>query len=511
MALFDSILILVFLAIAVMPLSRRFRIPYPTLLALAGACVAAFPWVPDIGMDPHLALALFVSPALLDAAYDLPPRQLRRDCVALVALAFFAVVVTTAVVAVAGWAWGRLPLLAAVTLGAIVAPPDAAAAAAVLKRFELPRQTLSILHGESLLNDAVALLIFSGAVAVVTAGGAPSALLPRLLVAAPGGLALGFVLGLGYLAAAPRVAGTLSCTVLELLATFGTWVLAERAHLSPILAMVAFGMTVARHASASQTARDRVHSYAVWDATVFVLNVVAFLLMGLQARTVLGRLAGTDLSHALWFAAGTLVLVIGVRMVWVLGWGALIRRLRPRDVSAPTVRQDILVGWCGMRGLVTVATAFALPAAFPGRDLIVLSAFTVVLGTLLIQGLSIGALLRLLRISPDRSLELEVSAARTTLFEAAVAGLADRDDPAAASVRAEYEAAREVARDPQHPQGCTEHQRIRMSTIAAQRLLLVQLRREAQIADDTFHRLQEELDWAELHAAPHGHFQMADT
>jgi len=164
-----------------------------------------------------------------------------------------------------------------------------------------------------------------------------------------------------------------------------------------------------------------------------------------------------------------------------------------------------------MRGLVTLATAFALPSGFPQRDLIVLSAFIVVLGSLIIQGLTVRPLIRLLKLEPDNSLEAEVSRARAKMVEAGIASLRDRPGDAADAVRAEYEAMRAVAQDRTHPQADTEHDRLRIDAICAQRELLAALRRRGDISDDAFHRLEEELDWAELHASPREELELLDA
>lgn len=166
MPLFETLLVLLFVAVLLLQISRRLGAPYPALLALAGVGVGALPWAPHVEIEPHLALALFVAPVLLDAAYDTAPRDLRRNWVPLLSLVLVAVLLTTLAVALAGRTLGGLPWGAAVALGAIVAPPDAAAASAVLGQFQLPRHTLNILKGESLLNDAVALLIFGAAVSM---------------------------------------------------------------------------------------------------------------------------------------------------------------------------------------------------------------------------------------------------------------------------------------------------------------------------------------------------------
>ncbi|MEP7342138.1 MAG: cation:proton antiporter [Acidobacteriota bacterium] len=512
MTLFESTLALLIVAIVLLQVSRRLGTPYPAMLALAGACVAAFPWAPNLVIEPNLALTLFVAPVLLDAAYDTAPRELRRNWVPLVALVLVAVVLTTAAVAWAGWAMAGLPLAAAITLGAIVAPPDAAAAAAVLNQFSLPRRTLSILQGESLLNDAVALLIFGAAVSAATSQqSAVAKSFPTLLIAIPGGVVFGLLLGKLYPWLASHVAGTLSSSILEFTTTFGAWIIAEHLHLSPIITIVVFAMTIARSMPARQSPRDRIHSYSVWEAVVFILNVLAFLLMGLQARIILSRLAGDELWRALLFACVVLAIVILVRLGWVMAYSAIVRWLGPPNVSAPTKSIALLVSWCGMRGLVTLATAYALPQGFPGRDVIVLSAFTVVLGTLIIQGLTIKPLIKLLQIKPDTSLEAEISIARTEMMQAAIATLADEQGETANNVRAEYEAARALAKDRSDPQADTEHDRLRRKAIAAQRKALAEIRADGRIDDDAFHRLEEELDWAELNASHPRHLELLST
>jgi monovalent cation:H+ antiporter, CPA1 family len=513
MALFESLLTLLFVSILLLKVSGHIGAPYPTMLAFAGACVAGLPWVPEIDMQPRLALALFIAPALLDAAYDLPPRELRRDWLPLTWLALIAVVLTTAAVAVLAWAWEGMPIAAAIALGAIVAPPDAAAAAAVLAKFPLPRRTMAILQGESLLNDATALLIFTAAVAIATLQETSVVdMIPSLLVAAPGGVALGLIFAKLYFLLKQWLGQTLTARVSEFVVTFGTWVVAEHLHVSPILAVVTFAMTAAHYGPERQTARDRVHSYAIWEIVVFVLNVLAFLLMGLQARTILARLDSSRLWQAIWFGAAVLAVVIGVRIVWVM-IGTLIPRLFHRRESShsTTTREAALISWCGMRGLVTLATAFALPSNFPHRDVIVLSAFIVVLGSLMIQGLTVGLLIRIVRLEPDKSLDVEISKARGAMVDAALASLRDRTGDAAVAVRAEYEAMRTVARDRANPQADTEHDRLRVDAICAQRELLATLRRQGKISDDAFHRLEEELDWAELHASPREELELLDA
>jgi Na+/H+ antiporter len=505
MTLFESTLVLLAVAVVLLHMARRLRVPYPAMLALAGGLVATLPWMPSIGIEPHLALALFVAPAVLDSAFDMPPRELKRLWLPLTSLAVVLVLVTTLSVAGAGMLIAGLPLTAALALGAIVAPPDAAAATAVLQEFKLPRRTMAVLQGESLLNDATALLVFGAALAAAAAPGSSwSSSLPRLLVAVPGGALLGGLLGALSVRLAHKWAGTLSSIIVQFVFTYGTWILADHLQLSSIVAVVALAIVIAHYMPSRTSARDRVNSYAVWATVVFVLNVLAFLLMGLQARVILQTLQGPALRHALGFAGTVLAIVIGVRVFWVMLYGIVMRMFEPffarrfPAVPVPSARAGVLVSWCGMRGLVTLATAFALPPQFPRRDLIVLSAFTVVLGTLVVQGLTIRPLIALLKITPDDSLVREAATARVAMLDAALAALADQTSPAAAAIRAEYTAVRAASVDPSVPQ--PEHDRVRGLAIAAERRVLVEWRRAGRIDDDAYHLLEEELDRAELNA-----------
>jgi Na+/H+ antiporter len=508
MALFEVTLLLLTIAVVLLRAARRLRVPYPSLLALAGGCVAILPFAPHLSIEPRLALALFVAPAVMGTAFEMPPRELVRIWLPLVSLAVVLVLITAAAVAWAGVAFAGIPLAAALALGAIVAPPDAAAAAAVLGEFNLPRRTMAVLQGESLLNDAVALLVFSLAItAAVSPDRSWESLAPRLLIAVPGGALLGALLGLLGLRALKRMAGTLSFIIVQFLVTFGTWILAERLQLSPIVAVVALAAVVARIMPARTSPSDRVNSNAVWETVVFVLNVLAFLLMGLQARVILDQLRGADLTHALIFALSVLGVVIGVRFAWVMLYGTMIRFFRSFSVggalppTVPGARLGVLVSWCGMRGLVTLATALALPPQFPSRDLIVLSAFTVVLGTLILQGFTIRPLVGLLRIAPDSSLDAEMARTRNAMLDAALGALAGVSGPDAEAVRAEFGEARAGSVDRTAP--TTAYDTLRLRGIAAERRLLIEWRAQGLIFDDAFHLLEEELDRAELHAS-HG-------
>lgn len=513
MAFFETLLMLLFLAILLLQVTRRFGVPYPTMLALAGVVVALLPWAPHLIIEPELALALFIAPALLDSAFDLPPRELRRNWRPLVALAAVAVILTTAAVAWTAVELQGMPLAAAIALGAIVAPPDAAAAAAMLARADLPRRMISVLKGESLLNDGVALLIFAAAVSVATSDEPAIRVLPGLAFAVPGGILLGVVIGLLLAWMMRWMAGTLSATLMGFVFTFGAWILAERLHLSAILCVVAYGMTIAHLLPARTPPRERVHTYAVWEAVVFLLNVLAFFLMGLQASEILSRLNPSEVWDAIGFSALVFLVVVVVRLAWVMLYtqtNALVAARRGKRAPIATANA-FLVSWCGMRGLVTLATALSLPASFPQRDLIVLSAFAVVLGTLVIQGLTLRPLIRLLSFPPDRSFAQQVAATRLQLIDAAVQSMTDRDDRIAARLRETYDEERKIAEAGDHPRESSESDALRRLNIAAKRAKLAQLRQDGAIDDDVYHALEQELDWAELSVSPPQHVELIES
>jgi len=499
MSFFESLLVLLLAAILLLQVSRRLALPYPAMLAAAGVVLAMIPGTPSIGLVPEMALALFIAPALVDAAFDFPIGDVRRLWRPLVALAVVAVLLTAGAVAWIGMTVAGLPLYAALALGAIVAPPDAAAATAVLGSVQMPRRSVAVLKGESLLNDALALLLFGTAIAIQQHGGIDAGIGLRLAIAAPGGVLLGIVLAIAYRPVSRFVSGTLGGNLLEFVTCFSTWILAQRLQLSPVLCLVAFAMTVARKAGLTQPPRMRVHSFAVWESVVFLLNVLAFLLMGLQARTILGSMAPDRLHEAAGFAGLVIACVIAVRLAWVLVFNRLSWRFPAfrGDLERPKLRQGVLVGWCGMRGLVTLATAFALPADFPQRDLIVLTAFAVVLATLVLQGLTLVPLVRLLRLDREDGLDRELAAARADLARVALATLEGKKGPAADHWRYGYETALEAAET-----GSTaktdEKRKLGLTALRHQRKRLQTLRATQKIGPDAYLTLQEELDFREL-------------
>jgi Na+/H+ antiporter len=499
-------------AVALSALARRIKVPYPTFLAIGGMLLAFVPSAPNWMLEPDLALALFVAPVLLDAAYDTSLRDLRDNWLPVSTLVFAAVGVTTAAVAVLAHALlPDMPWAAAIALGAIVAPPDAAAATAILRQVKPPYRILKILEGESLLNDASALLIYRVAVGAAVAEHSKwSAFAPDIALALIGSLAAGYLFAKISLFLTRRITDPPSAIIVQFAGTFTVWIVAEHIGLSGILTIVAYALTIARTAPARTPARLRVPSYAVWDTVIFVLNVLAFMLIGLQLRPIWTRLDDPVRFKYCAVAACVLATVILARIVWVMSYGvalrlAIARRgFHPRrPMAAPTLRGGIVVSWCGMRGIVTLAAAYALPLGFPYRDLILLTAFAVVLGSLVIQGLTLRPLISALRLEDDNPVAAEVARARAVAYRAALDEIDGDPSEEAEILRLEYRAL--LLRAKSDPDGGVATGELpadplRRRAIAAARRSLLALRRSEDIGDDAFHRLEEEFDWAELSA-----------
>jgi monovalent cation/hydrogen antiporter len=496
MTFFESLLALLLIAIVLLQLARRLSLPYPTMLAGAGVIVAMIPRAPSFSIDPSTCLALFIAPAVVDAAFDFPPGATRRFVAPLVTYAVIAVVLTTAVVAWISSAFLGLPLAAGIALGAVVSPPDAAAATAVLGKFALPRQTDAVLKGESLFNDATALLLFSGALTVLQRGGLSLPIGLRLGFAAPGGLLLGILSAYLYVHVSRTMRDTLGGILLQFVSAYVLWVTAEHLGLSAVLCVIGFAMTLASKLSPKDLdARMRVQSYAVWRAVVFTLNVVAFLLMGMQAKSIVTRMQGPHLRQALGFAGLVVLAVVCTRMIVVLGYSYLASR---REKSSGTLRQGIFMGWCGMRGFVTIATAFALPESFPHRDTVVLTAFSVVLATLVVQGLTLAPMVR--RLGLDRSEEamLELASARVTLARTALAIMADEQGAEAENLRYRLSLTLQRCLDKERCGPLDRLHDLGLAAVQAERAELENLRSADKIGPTAYLGLQEQLDWNEL-------------
>jgi CPA1 family monovalent cation:H+ antiporter len=508
----EEVLGLFVAAVILAAVARRVGAPYPVFLALGGALLAFLPGAPAFSIPPELVLALFVAPVLLDAAYDTSLRDLRDNWLPITALVVFAVAFTTAAVAVVVHTLvPAIPWAAAIALGAVVAPPDAVAATAVLRPLRPPHRLLTILEGESLLNDASALLIYRVAVGAVAANGfSIASVAPTFLFSVVGSLIAGPALGWLTLRMLARVQHVPTAIILQFVTTFGVWVLAESVGLSGVLTTVCHAITVAQTAPAITPARIRVPTYAVWETVVFALNILAFIFIGLQIRPILETLQTADQARYFAVAGAVLLTVIVVRLAWHMPFNAVLRwRHRrvgfhpPRPMLRPTVGSGLLISWAGMRGIVSLAAAMALPAEFPYRNLIVLTAFSVVLGTLVIQGLTLKPLLRALDLHDDDPVGREVDAARERALRAALASFVDDRSRIADVVRQEFK----VHLGPEGSDGHagdgarSKYSELHRRALKAAREAVFAMRTKHEIGDDAFHRIEEELDWLEMASA----------
>jgi Na+/H+ antiporter len=521
-AVFELVIVLLFGGAMLAALARRINVPYPALLALTGAALALLPGTPSVTLDPQLALALFVAPVLLDAAFDSSPRDLRQNWRAVTSLALIAVGLTVAAVAIAvRWVVPDMPWSVAIALGAIVAPPDAAAATAVLRQLRAPHRVFVILEGESLFNDASALLIYRLAVAATITGSFSGwSAIPMLVVVCVGSVLFGYLLSRLLTRVMPYITDVATSVIVQFVSTFGVWIAAERIGLSGIITMVVYAIAVARTAPDRFPARLRIPSYAVWEVVVFVLNVLAFILVGLQLKPILQRLSEQELLQYAAAAAAVCAAVVVIRIVWVMAYalvGRIALRRRPeiaRSARYPSYRVGAVIAWCGMRGIVTIAAALALPdgggsaGAFPYRDLILFTAFCVVLGTLVLQGLTVTPLMHALALRADDTVDREVRLARKETIRAALAEIeaAEGRDEMVTFLRRKYQArlhrtesADGSAVDPADDDPAGFSGTLRRAQLAERRTLST-LRATGVIGDDAFHRVEEELDWAEVNA-----------
>src|SRR4051812_13841890 len=506
---FEQLLLLFGAAVVLAAAARRVGAPYPVFLALGGALLAFVPGAPSITFPPELALAIFVAPVLLDAAYDASLRDLRDNWAPVTGLVIFAVGFTTAAVAMVAHALiPAMPWGAAIALGAVVAPPDAVAATAVLRPLRPPQRLLTILEGESLLNDATALLIYRVAVgAVATNAFSFTSVAPAFLLGVAGSVAVGPALGWITLQVMDRVEHVPTAIILQFVTTLNVWLLAEYIGLSGVLTMVCYAITVAQTAPERIPARVRIPTYAVWETVVFALNILAFIFIGLQIRPILASLEAADRGRYFAAAAAVLLMVIVVRLAWHMSFNAVVRwRHRrfgfhpPRPMLRPTVATGLVISWSGMRGIVSLAAALALPSGFPHRDLIILTTFCVVVGPLVIQGLTLKPLLRVLDLHDDDPVGRELHAARERALRAGLASFAHDHSPIAEAVRQEFTAhlEREVVSSRGADSMHTSHGGLHRRALQAARRAVLAMRSNDEIGDDAFHRIEEELDWLEM-------------
>jgi CPA1 family monovalent cation:H+ antiporter len=511
------------LTVAVLALvARTLTIPYPVLFVIGGLLLGLVPRLPKVRLDPELVFLFFLPPLLFPAALFTSWRDFRANLRPIALLAVGLVLFTTVAVACLAHVFMGLTLAAGFVLGAIISPPDAIAAAAIADRLRVPRRIVTILEGESLVNDATALVAYRFAVVAVATGSfSLTAASRQFFIVGSGGILIGLVIG--WLAAQfhKRVDDAPIEITVSLLTPFAAYLAAERLGVSGVLAVVTGGLYLGRRIPELLTFKTRLQGGPVWEMVEFLLNGFVFILIGLQLPEVLRGLSGDEISIArlVWYAWLISLAVVAVRVLWVFPATYLPRLIFKkfyRHDPPPSWRHVAIVAWTGMRGVVSLAAALALPlttqdgSPFPGRNLILFLTFIVILVTLVAQGLSLPPIIRWLGIKDDGSMEKEERDARLKANQAALARLnemAERD-PAKADalqrLRIEYEDhIRQIEGAEPKSAGTalrrfsSEYERLSHQALLQERRTILELRNQDAINDEVLRRIQRDIDLAE--------------
>lgn len=518
---FELVLIMLLAILALHWIALRLGLPPAVSLLIGGGALAFVPGLPAVTLDPELALVLFLPPLLMDGAYFTQHWEFRRHLVGVLSLAIGAVVFTTLVVGVVThWLMPTLPWGACFALGAIVSPPDAVSARAVLQRVTLPRRLSTLLEGESLLNDATGLVLFRFAVAATLTGTFDAGeAAGGFLVLALGGVVVGAAVG-GVAMLLLRLlkndddflvitAGVLLC--------WAAYLAGERLHVSGVIATVTAGLVFGWYQHVVFSARVRLRASAFWTVMIFVFEAFVFILVGLSLRGVLEHVGGIGvvIERLAWPVTAIVLAMTAARFMWVFGADVVLSFLSASGVKHAQPlgpRAATVLSWAGMRGVVTLAVALTLPETMPGRDFMLVTAFAVILVTVLVQGTTLGAVIRLCGLTEDevrrhRLSAPEAEAAMAAAQRTAVEGRAyDADGKLVhpqllenytrrANVAANYAANEEDFKD-----RVNAHFDVVLVAVAAGRAEIVRLHRAGDIDDETLRSLERDLDLEEVAA-----------
>ena len=500
---------------ALYEVARRLSVPYPTVLVLGGVVLAVVPGLPSVALEPDLVLFVFLPPLLFAAAFETPLRDLRANIAPLfrlaVGLVLFTVVavavVTQAIVPGLGWP-------AAFAMGAIVAPTDALAATAVFRRIGVPRIVTTLVDGESLFNDATALVVYRAAVAVAIGG----AFLPAqagltFVLAGVGGIALGWLVGRAACVVLRRLDDPPVEVAVSLVIPFLAYLPADGLGTSGVLAAVTAGLVVGRRLGSVLSPNSRVLWLTTWKMIRFVLDGSLFLLLGLELREIIDGLDGHSPATVIGLIVVVSAVVVVARLVWVFAWSTLPnsprRRVARRDPRLAR-RLTFVVAWAGLRGAVSLAAALALPATFPERNLVLVITFGVILVTLVGQGLTLPWVVGHIGWDGVEFDGDEMAVARAAAYEA---GLQEIErarprwpthqplfDRVEASLRDQVRhlATEDPAETEERRQERVEHEEIQRGIISAQRVAVTELRDVGAINDLTLREIERDLDLEEL-------------
>jgi Na+/H+ antiporter len=517
-------LILLLFVVIFAALARKLQTPYPIVLVVAGLLLSFIPGIPRISLDPDLVFLVVLPPLLYSAAWLTNWRDFRFNMVSILMLAFGLVAFTVIGVAMAAaWVFPGFDWRLGLVLGAVVATTDAIAATSIAKRVGLPRRIVDILEGESLVNDATGLLALEFAIAMVVAGRTPSvgegaARLAYLVVA---GLGIGLILGLIVEWFERRIDDGPIEIVVSILTPYAAYLAAESARASGVLAVVACGLYLSRQSSEFFSATVRIQAWAVWDSLTFAVNGLVFVLIGLQLPYVLGGIRGYGLGRLLLYGGLFSAIVIVLRLLWTYPGTVVAHAIRSRilhqQYPLPSAGQIFVVGWTGMRGVVALAAAIALPetlangAVFPQRNIIIFLTFCVILVTLVLQGLTLPPLIRVLGLAGKSGEDAgEEDEARriitsTALSHLEIARAQDLDDFAAVYDDLARRYTRRLAsmskenaeEDGLSNQELARYRQILGELLRLERKTAVGLRNEGRINDEALRRIEHELDLSE--------------
>jgi CPA1 family monovalent cation:H+ antiporter len=516
-----------FIAAAVLnSVARWLDVPYPIPLVIGGVLLGLIPGIPEIHLDPDLVLLLFLPPLLYSAAYFADLRALRRDLRVISLTSIGLVLMTTGIVAVVAHELIGLPWAVSFALGAIVSPTDPVAATAIMRGVGAPRRLVNVIEGESLVNDATALVTYRVAVAAAV-GGSFSIVDAGLefVGAAAGGIAIGLAVGYVVAEIRRRLNDTNTELTISLFTAYAAFIPADELGLSGVLASVTAGLYLGWRAPYISSPETRLQGYSMWSIITFLLNATLFILVGLQLPTVVDALGGYSVGEVAGYSAAICATVIGARFLWAFTTPYVIRVIdrRPAQVARRAPWQfRVVSSWAGMRGAVSLAAALALPlqtdagTALPGRDLILFITFALIFVTVVGQGLTLPALIRRLGVQEDATEEEnEELRARLVAARAALDRLdeLEGEDWTRADtierVRALYQFRQRRFKvragkieDEEDGDGGIEarsltYQRMMHEVYAAQRAALVGLRNEGRISSDVMRRVEREFDLEE--------------
>ena len=517
-------LLLLLFVVAFGALARKLQIAYPIVLVIAGALLGFVPGIPKITLNPDLIFFVILPPLLYAAAWVTSWREFSYNMVSILLLAFGLVTFTVIGVALgAPWLFAGFDWKLGLVLGAVIAPTDALAATTIAERVGIPKRITDLIEGESLVNDATGLLALEFGIALVLGNQTPTLAggtlrLAYLIVA---GVAVGLITGWIVDQIERRIDDGPIEIALSILVPYAAYLTADRLRASGVLAVVACGLYLSRRSSGFFSPGVRLQAWAVWGALDFILNGVVFVLIGLQLPYVLAGIH--DYSRGTLFLYGALfsLLVIALRVVWVFPGSFVAYWIRTRllhqKLTCPTVQRTLVLGWTGMRGVIALAAAIALPqtledgSPFPHRNLIVFLAFCVIFVTLVLQGLTLPWLVRLLGIADPKGPNREEEAARRAILEAALSFLEDARKKDADEFSDIYEdlaghyrhrlndvSGTHEAADGVSPEHHKTLARISRELLRLERQTAVRLRNEGRINDETLRELEHELDLREV-------------